>query len=61
MITYENQLAFFIIYLNNMKKLNDFYCNAKCVNAQQKGMVFINVCYYQNLSILDVYDVMHIN
>ncbi|ORF22842.1 hypothetical protein, partial [Snodgrassella alvi] len=60
MIPYKNQLVFLHRLSNeDEKKLNDFYNNEKCLDMQEKeGMVFINVCYYQNMSILDVYNAM---
>ena len=63
MIPYKNQLFFFHRLSNeDEKKLNDLYNNRKCVDMQEKeGMVFINVCYYQNMSILDVYNAMSTN
>lgn len=40
-----------------MKKINDFYNNGKCVDMPQKEiMEFVEVRYYQHMSILDVYD-----
>lgn len=60
MIPYKNQLVFLHRLSNeDEKKLNDFYNNEKCLDRQEKeGMVFIGVCYYQNMSILDVYNAM---
>ncbi|NUF79473.1 hypothetical protein GY065_11255 [Snodgrassella sp. ESL0323] len=63
MIPYKNQLFFFHRLSNeDEKKLNDLYNNEKCLDMQEKeGMVFIDVCYYQHMSILDVYDAMSTN
>lgn len=60
MIPYKNQLFFFHRLSNeDEKKLNDLYNNRKCVDIPQKEiMEFVEVCYYQHMSILDVYDAM---
>ena len=63
MIPYKNQLFFFHRLSNeDEKKLNDLNNNGKCVDIPQKEiMEFVEVCYYQHMSILDVYDAMSTN
>ncbi|MGE9657597.1 hypothetical protein ACQP6C_03780 [Snodgrassella alvi] len=63
MIPYKNQLFFFHRLSNeDEKKLNDLNNNGKCVDIPQKEiMESVEVCYYQHMSILDVYDAMSTN
>ena len=59
MIPYENQLVFFRRLSNkDEKNLNNFYDNRKCEDTKYIEMEMVDVCYYENMSILDVYDAM---
>ncbi|ORF39953.1 hypothetical protein [Snodgrassella alvi] len=59
MIPYKNQLVFFRRLSNkDEKNLNNFYDNRKCEDTKYIEMEMVDVCYYENMSILDVYDAM---
>lgn len=59
MVTYKNQLVFYQpLPEQEEKNLNNYYSNAKCMALEQVDISYTDICYYENMSILDVYNAM---
>jgi hypothetical protein len=54
MITYKNKLVFYrSLSKQKERNINKYYSNVKCVDQ-----AYPNICYYKNMTILDVYNAM---
>ncbi|OCG19524.1 hypothetical protein [Gilliamella sp. App4-10] len=59
MVTYKKQLVFYQrLPEQEEKNLNNYYSNTKCIALEQVDMSYTDICYYNNMTILDVYNAM---
>ncbi|MFQ0995592.1 hypothetical protein ACGH6Q_11370 [Gilliamella sp. BG2] len=59
MIPYENELIFFKRLSEEQENnINNYHNNVKCLETKRVDMDITDICYYQNMTILDVYEAM---
>lgn len=61
-VPYENQFIFFKRLSEQEEiNINNYYNNEKCLKTKQIDIDTTDICYYNNMTILDVYNAMNYN